>query len=55
MILEFTMTDGEYVFTDALILPDDHTLPESDIEAMKQQRFANWLGVLNAPEETVDG
>lgn len=51
--IDFTKTDGVYTLQDALYLPDDHTLTETDIEAMKQQRFDNWLAVITAPEVPV--
>lgn len=34
-------------FCDALHLPDDHTLSEAEIEAMKQQRLDNWIAVVS--------
>ena len=41
-------------FCDAIHLPDDHTLTDDEIEAMKQQRLDNWIAVIEAPpvEET---
>ena len=39
-------------FGDALHLSDDHGLSEVDIEAMKQQRLANWLTIFETPAET---
>jgi hypothetical protein len=36
-------------FRDALNLPDDHGFSEAEIEAMKQQRFDNWVAVVEAP------
>ena len=47
--IDFEKTDGVYTLQDALHLPDDHALSESDIEAMKQERFDNWLLVLTTP------
>jgi hypothetical protein len=37
-----------------LHLPDDHTFSDSEIEAMKQQRYDNWWAIVTAPaaEET---
>lgn len=40
-------------FCDALNLPDDHGLSDEQIEAMKQERLANWLAVVNPPAETI--
>lgn len=36
-------------FRDALHLPDNHGLSDAEIEAMKQQRFDNWVAVVEAP------
>jgi hypothetical protein len=36
-------------FRDALNLPDDHGFSEAELEAMKQQRFDNWVAVVEAP------
>ena len=41
---KFNKTHETYgTFADAIHLPDDHTLTDADIEAMKQQRFDNWV------------
>lgn len=44
---EFESTYG--VFRDALHLPDDHGFTDAEIQAMKQQRFDNWLAIVNPP------
>lgn len=36
-------------FCDALHLEDDHTFTDAEIEAMKQERLANWLTVFDTP------
>jgi hypothetical protein len=36
-------------FADAIHLPDDHTFSDGEIEAMKQQRFDNWVAIVGAP------
>jgi hypothetical protein len=36
-------------FRDALNLPDDHGFTDAEIDAMKQQRFDNWVAVVEAP------
>jgi hypothetical protein len=42
--------DSQYgVFRDALHLPEDHGLSDAEIQALKQQRFDNWLAIVNAP------
>ena len=47
--IEFEKMHGELVFRDAITLPDDHTLTESDIEAIRQERFDNWVTIITAP------
>jgi hypothetical protein len=52
--IEFEKMYGEIVFRDAITLPDDHTMTEDEIEAMKQERFDNWVAIITAPPpETV--
>lgn len=49
MQIRFTF-DTEYgQFSDALNLPDDHTLTDVELEAMKQSRLDNWLLCFSAP------
>jgi len=48
--------DSQYgKFADALHLPDDHGLSDTQIQALKQERLDNWLAILNTPQEPVDG
>jgi hypothetical protein len=41
-----TSDDGIYSFSDALYLPINHTYTDEEIEAMKQERFNNWLNYI---------
>jgi hypothetical protein len=36
-------------FADALHLPDNHTFTDAQIEAMKDERFNNWVNVVENP------
>jgi hypothetical protein len=36
-------------FSDSIWLPEDHTLSDDDIEAMKQQRLSNWMAIIENP------
>jgi hypothetical protein len=55
MKIDFEFESAYGVFRDALHLPDDHGLNDSEISAMKQQRFDNWIAIVNAPpSETVE-
>lgn len=54
MIIEFEKTDGTYTLRDALVFPDDISYSDEEIEAMKQQRFDNWVKVLTTPVENTE-
>lgn len=47
--IDFEFDSPYGVFRDALHLPDDHKMTDDQIQAMKQQRFDNWLAIVNAP------
>jgi hypothetical protein len=49
MKIDFDFTTAHGIFRDALHLPDDHTLTDDEIQAMKQQRVDNWIAVVTAP------
>jgi hypothetical protein len=48
---EFDSRDG--VFRDALHLPEDHTFTDAEITAMKQQRYDNWISLIESTETEV--
>jgi len=48
--IDFEMSHEGMVYRDALVLPDDHNMSDEQIEAIKQQRFANWIGLLQPAE-----
>ena len=54
MKIDFSFPSEYGTFSDALHLEDDHAFTDAEIEAMKQQRFDNWIAVITAPpvEET---
>jgi hypothetical protein len=47
--IDFEFDTPHGIFRDALHLPDDHTMSESEIQAMKQQRVDNWIAIVTAP------
>lgn len=47
--IDFEFDSAYGVFRDALHLPEDHGMSDAEIDAMKQQRFDNWLAIVNAP------
>lgn len=51
MIIEFTITQNNHTYSDALILADDHTFTDAEIDAMKQARFDNWYKIITTPAE----
>jgi len=51
MKIDFSFDTQYGKFADAIVLPDDHTLTDVEIEAMKQQRLDNWIAVLTTPSE----
>ena len=51
MVINFTF-DTEYgSFSDALVLPDDHTFTDDDLEVMKQERLSNWIAIITPVEQ----
>ena len=52
--IDFEITQNGYTYRDAIHLPDDHTMSEAEIEAMKQQRFDNWYTVITTPVDNID-
>ena len=51
MKIDFSFETKYGRFADALHLPDDHSLTDDEIEAMKQQRLTNWLAIIEAPQD----
>ncbi len=52
--IDFEFNSDYGVFRDALHLPDDHGLSDAEISVMKQQRFDNWIAIINAvPTEEI--
>ena len=51
MKIDFTFETQYGMFSDAIHLPDDHTLTDVEIEAMKQRRLDNWVTANTAIEE----
>jgi hypothetical protein len=48
--IDFEIQNEKYgVYRDALYLPDDHTFSDAQIEAMKQERYDNWVNIVENP------
>ena len=50
MKIDFSFSSQYGTFSDALHLEDDHAFTNAEIEAMKQQRFDNWVAMITAPQ-----
>ena len=52
MKIDFSFDTDHGKFVDAIVLTDDHTFSDAEIEDMKQQRLDNWIAVVSyAPTE----
>ena len=51
MKIDFSFDTQYGTFCDALVLPDDHTLTDAEIEVMKQQSLDNWIAAVTSVEE----
>ena len=49
MKIDFKFDTEHGSFSDALVLPDDHTFTDDEIEVMKQERLTNWIAIITAP------
>jgi len=64
IVIDFSFNSNYGIYSDAILLPDDHVLTEEDIELMKEQRFNSWIISIETaheyaidigPQEPVDG
>lgn len=51
MIIKFDITQHGQTLRDALILPDDHELSETELARIQQERFDAWYAVITAASE----
>lgn len=50
--IDFEIQNEKYgVYRDALHLPENHGLSDEQIEAMKQERYNNWLNIIENPPQ----
>lgn len=49
--IDFERGEAPMIYRDAIYLPVDHTLSGAEIEAMKQERYDNWIALVNAASE----
>ena len=50
MILQFSYETKYGTFSDALVLPDDHTYTNDDLEKLKLQRRDNWISYIDSTQ-----
>lgn len=48
--IKFEISQDGYTLKDAIVLDDNHTLTDEQIEAMKQKRFDDWYAIVTAPQ-----
>ena len=53
IVIDFTIEENGYTFSDAIVLPEDHKLTKTQIEKIKQKRFQAWLDIINTPQDEV--
>lgn len=51
IIIPFEMGEAPMIFRDAIVLPDDSTLTDAEIEAIKQARYDAWLLAIQPVDE----
>lgn len=51
MKIDFSFETQYGNFCDAIVLPDDHNLTDTEINALKQQSLDNWIAIVSASEE----
>ncbi|KPK13930.1 MAG: hypothetical protein AMJ56_00310 [Anaerolineae bacterium SG8_19] len=49
----FVLGDGPLVYSDAIVLPPEqyNALSPDEIAALKQQRYDNWIAIINTPPQ----
>jgi hypothetical protein len=47
MKIDFSFDTQYGKFADSIILPDNHSLSDAEIEALKQQRLDTWIAVVS--------
>lgn len=52
--IRFQFDTEHGVFSDAILLPDDHTFTDDEIEVMKQERLSNWIAIITAPSKQAE-
>ena len=51
MKIDFSRKHELGIFKDSIVLPDDHTLSEEEIDAIQEERFQSWVSMMQDNEE----
>jgi len=46
--IDFSFNTEHGTFADAIVLPNDHTFTDTEIETIKQERLNNWIAAVTA-------
>jgi len=49
--INFEINKDGHSFKVSIVLPVGHGFTDAQIETIKQQRFDDWLAIINAPQE----
>lgn len=49
--IDFERETCHGMYRDAIVLADDHTFSQADIDAMMQQRVDNWVAYMDSPPQ----
>jgi len=53
--IDFSFESEHGTFADAIVLPNDHTFTDTEIETIKQERLNNWIVAVTAlPSDIID-
>jgi len=53
--IDFSFNTEHGTFADAIVLPNDHTFTDTEIETIKQERLNNWIAAVTAiPSDVID-
>lgn len=52
--IDFQLEYKELTFSDSIVLPENHSFSESQIDKIKQDRFEKWKAVIDATVQSED-
>lgn len=48
--IDFEIDRNNMIFRDALYLPINHNLSDAELDALKEERYTNWMLSLSPPQ-----